>query len=60
LKQRQDPAAFNAMAKPMALHPKEIGMSLDKLTPKGAGIALPKASTFQLNLPPKPLNGSGS
>jgi Rod binding domain-containing protein len=60
LKQRQDPAAFNASAKAIALNPKAAGMSLDKLNPKAAGIALPPAPKFQLNVPPKPLNGSGS
>ena len=60
LKQRQDPAAFNAVAKGMALNPKAIGMSLDKLNPKLEGIALPKPQTFQLNTPAKPIKGSGS
>ena len=60
LKQRQDPAAFNAAAKGMALNPKAIGMSLDKLNPKLEGIALPKPQTFQLNTPAKPIKGSGS
>lgn len=60
LKQRQDPAAFNASAKAIALNPKAVGMSLDKLNPKAAGIALPQVPKFELNLSPKPLNGSGS
>ena len=60
LKQRQDPAAFNAAAKGMALNPKAMGMSLDKLNPKLEGIALPKPQTFQLNTPAKPIKGSGS
>jgi Rod binding domain-containing protein len=60
LKQRQDPAAFNAVAKGMALNPKAMGMSLDKLNPKLEGIALPKPQTFQLNTPAKPIKGSGS
>lgn len=60
LKQRQDPAAFSAAAKPMPLNPKVLGMTLDKKNPKVDGIALPKLQTFQLNLPPKPLNGSGT
>ena len=60
LKQRQDPAAFNAVAKGMALNPKTMGMSLDKLNPKLEGIALPKPQTFQLNTPAKPIRGSGS
>ena len=60
LQQRQDPAAFNAAAKAIPLNPKAIGMSLDRTNPKATGIALPKLQTFQLNLPAKPLNGSGS
>jgi peptidoglycan hydrolase FlgJ len=60
LKQRQDPAAFNAAAKGIALNPKAAGISLDKLNPKAAGIALPQTPKFELNLPAKPLNGSGS
>ena len=60
LKQRQDPAAFNAVAKGMALNPKTMGMSLDKLNPKLEGIALPKPQTFQLNTPAKLIKGSGS
>ena len=57
LKQRQDPAAFNAAAKGMALNPKTMGMSMDKLHDKIGGIALPKPQIMPLNLPPKPLNG---
>ena len=60
LKQRQDPAAFNAAAKGMALNPKAMGMSLDKLNPKLEGIALPKPQSFQLNMQAKPFKGSGS
>ena len=60
LQQRQDPAAFNAGAKAMPLNPKAMGMSLDRANPRATGIALPKLQTFQLNLPAKPLNGSGS
>jgi len=60
LKQRQDPAAFNAVAKGMALHPKSMGMSMDKLSDKPGGIALPKAQILPLNLPPKPINGGGT
>ena len=60
LKQRQDTAAFNAAAKGIALNPKAAGISLDKLNPKAAGIALPQAPKFELNMPAKPLNGSGS
>ena len=60
LKQRQDPAAFNAAAKGMALNPKSMGFSLDKLNDKPGGIALPKPQILPLNLPPKPMgNGSG-
>jgi Rod binding domain-containing protein len=57
LKQRQDPAAFNAAAKGMALNPKTMGMSLEKLSDKPGGIALPKPQILPLNLPPKPHNG---
>jgi len=57
LKQRQDPAAFNAAAKGMALNPKTMGMSMDKLHDKTGGINLPKPQILPLNLPPKPLNG---
>ena len=57
LKQRQDPAAFNAAAKGMALNPKTMGMSLDKLSDKPGGIALPKPQILPLNLPPKPFSG---
>ena len=60
LKQRQDPAAFNASAKSMPLNPKLMGMSLDKLNPASGGFALPQPKVFPLNLPPKPINGSGS
>ena len=60
LKQRQDPAAFNASAKSMPLNPKLMGMSLDKLNPTTGGFALPKPKVLPLNLPPKPINGSGS
>jgi Rod binding domain-containing protein len=60
LQQRQDPAAFNASAKAMALHPKAAGFSLDKLNDKPGGIALPKPHILPLNLPPKPINGSGT
>ena len=58
LKQRQDPAAF--AAKPMPLNPVQLGMPLDKLLPKQNGFALPKPQLFPLNLPPKPISGSGS
>ena len=57
LKQRQDPAAFNATAKAMALNPKTMGMSLEKLSDKPSGIALPKPQILPLNLPPKPISG---
>ena len=57
LKQRQDPAAFNAAAKGMALNPKTMGMSLEKLSDKPSGIALPKPQILPLNLPPKPISG---
>jgi Rod binding domain-containing protein len=61
LKQRQDPAAFNASAKGMALNPKTMGMSLDKLIDKPGAIALPKSQIFPLRLPAKPIaNGSGT
>ena len=60
LKQRQDPAAFNATAKGMALNPKSMGFSMDKLSEKPGGIALPKPQILPLNLPPKPLSGGGS
>jgi Rod binding domain-containing protein len=59
LKQRQDPAAFNATAKGMALNPKLMGISMDKLSDKPGGLALPKPQILPLNLPPKPV-GSGS
>jgi len=58
LKQRQDPAAF--AAKPMALNPPQPGMALDKLNPKQSGFALPKPQLLPLNLPPRPLSGSGT
>ena len=58
LKQRQDPAAF--AAKPMALNPPQVGMPLDKLNPKQGGMLLPKQQLMPLNLPPRPLSGSGS
>jgi Rod binding domain-containing protein len=58
LKQRQDPAAF--AAKPMALNPPQPGMALDKLNPKQGGFALPKTQLLPLNLPPRPLSGSGT
>jgi Rod binding domain-containing protein len=57
LKQRQDPAAFNATAKGMALNPKIMGLSMDKLSDKPGGIALPKPQILPLNLPPKPISG---
>jgi peptidoglycan hydrolase FlgJ len=59
LKQRQDPATFNATAKGMALNPKLMGISMDKLSDKPGGLALPKPQILPLNLPPKPV-GSGS
>ena len=59
LKQRQDPAAFNAAAKGMALNPKTMGISLDKLNEKPSGIALPKSQILPLNLPPKPMGNGG-
>jgi Rod binding domain-containing protein len=58
LKQRQDPAAL--AAKPIALNPPQVGMPLDKLNPKQGGFALPKPQLMPLNLPPRPLNGSGT
>ena len=58
LKQRQDPAAF--AAKPMALNPPQVGMPLDKLNPKQGGFMLPKQQLMPLNLPPRPLSGSGT
>jgi flagellar protein FlgJ len=60
LKQRQDPAAFNATAKGMSLHPKTMGIAMDKLSDKPAGMALPKTQILPLNLPPRPLSGSGT
>ena len=57
LKQRQDPAAFNATAKGLALNPKTMGISLEKLSDKPSGIALPKPQILPLNLPPKPISG---
>jgi Rod binding domain-containing protein len=57
LKQRQDPAAFNATAKGMALNPKTMGISLEKLSDRPSGIALPKPQLLPLNLPPKPISG---
>ena len=60
LKQRQDPAAFNAAAKAMPLNPKAMGMSLEKLNPKAEGIALPSSTKFQLNSTPKLPNGRSS
>ena len=59
LKQRQDPAAFNAAAKGMALNPKSMGFSLDKLNDKPGGIALPKSQILPLNLPSKPMGNGG-
>jgi Rod binding domain-containing protein len=59
LKQRQDPAAFNAAAKGMALNPKSMGFSLDKLNEKPSGIALPKSQILPLNLPSKPMGNGG-
>jgi Rod binding domain-containing protein len=59
LKQRQDPAAFNAAAKGMALNPKSMGFSLDKLNDKPSGIALPKSQILPLNLPSKPMGNGG-
>ena len=58
LKQRQDPAAI--AAKPMTLNPAQVGMPLDKLNPKQSGFALPKLQMLPLNLPPRPVNGSGT
>jgi flagellar protein FlgJ len=57
LKQRQDPAAFNATAKGLALNPKTMGISLEKLSDRPSGIALPKPQILPLNLPPKPISG---
>ncbi len=57
LKQRQDPAAFNAAAKGMALNPKTMGISLEKLSDRPSGIALPKPQILPLNLPAKPISG---
>ena len=57
LKQRQDPAAFNAITKGMALNPKTMGISLEKLSDRPSGIALPKPQILPLNLPPKPISG---
>ncbi len=59
LKQRQDLAAFNAAAKGMALNPKIMGFSLDKLNDKPSGIALPKSQILPLNLPSKPMGNGG-
>jgi Rod binding domain-containing protein len=59
LKQRQDPAAFNAAAKGMALNPKSMGFSLDKLNEKPSGIALPKSQILPLNLPSRPMGNGG-
>ena len=59
LKQRQDPAAFNAAAKGMALNPKNMGFSLDKLNDKPSGIAFPKSQILPLNLPSKPMGNGG-
>jgi Rod binding domain-containing protein len=59
LKQRQDPAAFNAAAKGMALNPKSMGFSLDKLNDKQGGIAFPKSQILPLSLPPKPMSDGG-
>jgi Rod binding domain-containing protein len=57
LKQRQDPAAL-AATKGIALNPKLMGLSLDKLKDAiPSGINLPKPSGFPLNLPNKPLPG---
>jgi len=57
LKQRQDPAAFNAKAIP--LNPQAVGISLDKaMNPKQNGFALPKAASgYMLNVPGKSLLG---
>jgi Rod binding domain-containing protein len=57
LKQRQDPAAFNATVKGMALNPKTMGISLEKLSDRPSGIALPKPQILPLNLPAKPISG---
>ena len=59
LKQRQEPAAFNASAKGMALNPKSMGFSLDKLNDKQGGIAFPKSQILPLSLPPKPMSDGG-
>ena len=59
LKQRQDPAAFNAAAKGMALNPKSMGFSLDKLNDKPGGIAFPKSQILPLSLPSKPMGNGG-
>ena len=59
LKQRQDPAAFNAAAKGVALNPKSMGFSMDKLNDKSGGFAFPKPQILPLNLPPKPFSGGG-
>ena len=59
LKQRQDPAALNAAAKGMALNPKSMGFSLDKLNDKPSGIAFPKSQILPLSLPSKPMGDGG-
>jgi Rod binding domain-containing protein len=59
LKQRQDPAAFNA-TKGIPLHPKSIGFPLSATDQNHKGIALPKPQLLPLVLPPKPINGSGT
>jgi len=59
LKQRQDPAAFNA-AKGMPLNPKSIGFPLTATDQNHKGIALPKLQLLPLVLPSKPINGSGT
>jgi hypothetical protein len=41
----------------MALNPKTMGMSLEKLSDKPSGIALPRPQILPLNLPPKPISG---
>ena len=58
LKQRQDPAAFNA-AKGIPLNPKSIGFPLSATDQNHKGIALPKLQLLPLVLPSKPINGSG-
>jgi flagellar protein FlgJ len=60
LKQRQDPAAF--AAKPIPLNPPQLGLPMDKLNAKQGGLPLPKLQQqlMPLNLPPRPLSGSGS